>query len=146
MTDFDESKHPRAAAGTFTAKEHDAPTGVLAEAPSQAVRDSTDRERHNAAVEAYYRQGDREISDASAATIARDMLTLPALSDPAEFPRTTSIALGMDFPHDDPAAVDELHAELNKLGPYAGHGSVQTRKIGHSALGTWAMNGGDNTL
>lgn len=150
MNTFDPTKHPRAADGEFTVKRNDAPTGQLtAGMPAgEGITAPTDKEMHNAAIEAYYRQGEREITDTAARTIAADMLLNPG--DRARFttagcyPLLRQVASGEAIDHTDLATVDAIHGEIAMLRHHdtAGTGSLSKRNLHMDMLATWAMHGG----
>ncbi|MBN9214109.1 MAG: hypothetical protein J0J04_04710 [Microbacterium sp.] len=161
MTRFDEIDHPRgqaANAGQFRAKENGAPTTTLTAladfgtAPALAdIPKPTDDDLRNAEVESYYRQGDREISDAAAITIARDILhnypaTVPGGPESADTVQLRRVAAGTPINPSDFDAVDDLHAELARVYKRgAGSGPYGQRDRRIDSMFTWSLKGGDNS-
>lgn len=158
MTPFDETLHPRGQAGNpgqFVGKTDAAPnralTAVVDGPPLTAnIPQATDKELHNAEIESYYRQGDREISNAAAIAIARDILhnfpdSVEGGPDGATH-QLRRVAAGTPISPDDHDAVDELHEELGRVykrGAGSGGWGARDRRI--DSMFTWALNGGDNT-
>lgn len=150
MNTFDPTKHPRETTGEFTAKRNDAPTGQLtAERPAgDGITPPTDQEMHNAVIEAYYRQGDREITDAAARTIAADMLLNPGErarhTTAGYYPLLRQVASGEPIDHTDLPTVDAFHGEIAMLRHFdtAGTGSIARRNLHMDMLATWGLHGG----
>lgn len=158
MTPFNDMEHPRGQAtnaGQFRAKTNARPLHplgqVLAGPPKVAdIPRATDDELRNAEIESYYRQGDREISDAAAISIMRDILhNFPAdvVGGPdGETHQMRAVAAGTPINASDHDAVDELHAELARVykrGAGSGPWGNRDRRI--DSLFTWSLHGGDNT-
>lgn len=154
MTAFNPTQHPRVASGEFTAKQRAAPVGTLsAVAPSahgtsgQGIAVPTDKEMHNAAIEAHYRQGDGEISDEAARTIAADILLNPGegarVTDAASYPLLRQVALGGGLDHSDLKTVESVLEEIALMRHFdtAGTGSTSKKNLHMDMLATWALNG-----
>ena len=154
MTTFNPTQHPRVASGEFTSKRATAPVGILsADAPSahgtsgQGIAVPTDKELHNAAIEAHYRQGDGEISDEAARTIAADILLNPGVcarvTDAASYPLLRQVALGEGLDHSDLTTVEAVLDEIALMRHFdtAGTGSTSKKNLHMDMLATWALNG-----
>lgn len=158
MTTFTEADHPRGQAanpGQFRPKTNAAPLRALNElftAPPLVadIPHATDQELHNAEIESYYRQGDREISDEAAIAIMRDVLHhFPADvqgGPDGETHQMRLVAAGTPINPSDHNAVDELHTELGRVyNRGAGSGLWGNRDRRIDSLFTWSLHGGDNT-
>lgn len=157
MNTFDESLHPRGQAGNsgqFAPKANGAPIGTLQDLTRSPLLDeipqASAEELHNAEIESYYRQGDREISDAAATAIARDILHhFPndvAGGPDGETHQLRRVASGAPINSADRDAVDELHHELSRVYKRgAGSGAWGNRDRRIDSMFTWSLHGGDNS-